>query len=460
MRKGLLALLGLSIVALLIFLSNRFWPGFASVQNQNVVLGNTPPVGEKEPAENVKMGGWPQWGGPARNGISPEKGLLKTWPKEGPVLVWTFEDAGLGYTAPAVVGGKVYLMGSRKGTEYLFALDAKGKELWATAIGPLYDWKGNQWSSGPNATPAVSGDTIVTVGSQGILLCTDLAGKMLWKKDLVTDLAAEVNPIQCPTGKSPAWGFSWSPLIDGDQVIITPGGAQGLVAALDKKTGNVLWQSKEAKDMATYSSPMLAEIGGVKQVVVMVQDGAVGVSAKDGALLWRYTRAEYPDILASSPLIKGNQVYLAAGWNGGAALVEITTDGKKFNAKEVYAKKEIGNKQGGVVLLDGFLYGFHEDRCWMCQDWATGAVKWESNRRGLGAGSMIYADGNLYCQGEQGDVGLIAASPEKYVQNGKFKLPKASELRKPSGRVWTRPVISDGLLYLRDQELVFCYKIK
>jgi outer membrane protein assembly factor BamB len=406
---------------------------------------------------------WPQWGGLKRDGNSPEKGLLKTWPKAGPELVWTFEDAGTGYTAPAVVGGKVYLMGARKETEFLFALDAKGKELWATAIGPLYYWKGNQWSNGPNATPSVDGDTIVALGSQGVLLCTDLKGKEIWRKDLPKEMDAQVNDVQSPV-KSPAWGYCWSPIIDGDQVIITPGGPNGLVAALDRKTGNVLWQSKEAKDAATYTSPMLAEIGGVKQVVTMVQDGAVGVSAKDGSLLWRYTREPYPDILASSPLIKGHQVYLT-GWGGGATLLDITANGKKFKATAVYPLpgqflKEISNKQGGVMLVDGFLYGFHEDRPWVCQEWATGAIKWESGRRGFGAGVPIYADGNLYCQGEDGTVGLIEASPKEYKLNGKFKLPKESTLRKSRGRIWTRPVLSDGLLYLRDQDLVFCYKIK
>jgi len=412
---------------------------------------------------NAQGADWPQWGGLKRDGNSPEKGLLKTWPKDGPDLVWTFEDAGTGYTAPAVVGGKVHLMGARKETEFLFALDAKGKEMWATEIGPLYYWKGNQWSNGPNATPSVDSDTIVALGSQGILLCTDSKGKEIWRKDLPKEMDAQVSDIQSPV-KSPAWGFCWSPIIDGGQVISTPGGPNGLVAALDRKTGNVLWQSKEAKDAATYTSPMLAEIGGVKQVVTMVQNGAVGVSAKDGELLWRYSRKkDYPDILASSPLIKGNQVYLTAGFGGGATLLEITPDGKKFKATVVYSTsdkrpKEISNKQGGVVLVDGYVYGTHEDGPWECQEWANGKIKWRGPPEEGGA--VIYADGKLYGLSEEGDVGLLEANPLKYTQTATFKLPKESKLRKSRGKTWTRPVISDGLLFLRDQELVFCYKIK
>lgn len=411
------------------------------------------------PTLAVAADSWPQWNGPNRDGISAEKGLLKTWPKEGPALVWTFDNAGTGFSAPAAVDGTLYLTGARKETEYLFALDSQGKELWATPIGPIYDFKGNQWSGGPNGSPSVDKDSIVTLGSQGILLCTDRKGTKRWALDLVASLGAEVNDVQSPV-KSPAWGFCWSPILDGDQVLITPGGNQGLVAALDKKTGKVLWQSKEIKEPCTYASAVLATIGDVKHLVAIVQNGAVGVSTRDGSVLWRYQRVNYPDIVATSPVVFKNQVYLTAGWNGGSTLLEITQEGGKFVAKEIYAKKEIGNKQGGVVLLNGSLYGFHEDRAWNCQDWATGKINWESNRRGFPVGSIISADDLIFIQGEQGDVGLLAASPTKYELKSRFKLPRETTLRKPSGRVWTHPVIADGLLYLRDQDLVFCYKVK
>ncbi len=415
------------------------------------------------PPAEAQAAGWPQWGGPLGNGNSPEKGLLKTWPKGGPPLVWAYENAGTGYTSPVVLGGKVYLMGARNGEEYVFALNDKGKELWATKVGKMYDYEGNSFSGGPNASPVLRGDHLVGLGSQGELICVDPAnGKERWRKNLPAALSGEVNPVQNdPTSKF-GWGYAAAPLIDGDQVIVTPGGPKGLVAALDLKTGNVRWQSKEVTDKTTYAAPVLAEIAGVKMVIAMTQNGAVGVSAKNGALLWRFTREnDCPDVICTSPLVHGNQVYLTVGYSVGADLLELQPAGGKFKIKEVWSNKQIANQQGGVVLVDKYVYGSHERRNWMCQEWATGEIKWTSPARGLGMGSVICADGNLICLAEQkGEVGLLDASPAAYKENGRFPLPKRSTLRKPNGKVWTHPVLADGLLYLRDQELVFCYDVK
>jgi outer membrane protein assembly factor BamB len=409
----------------------------------------------------VAAADWPQWRGPDRDGISKETGLLKTWPKTGPDLAWTYQGGGTGYSAPAVVGGKIYLPGARDGTEYLLALDDQGKELWAAKIGPMYDFKGNAWSGGPNSTPSVDGDLIIVAGSQGIVLCVDKTGKEVWRKDLVKDVGAAVNPV----GGDPAgngWGFSWSPLVDGKNLIVTPGGPKGLFAALNKTDGTVVWQSKDVTDKCTYGSPVAAEIGGVRQYITLVQNGVVAVSAKTGALLWQHRHEDpYPDVVCGTPLVQGNLVYLSVGYGAGAELLKVTGDGQKFKVEVVYANKEIGNKQGGVVLVDGFVYGNHEARFWVCQDFMTGAVKWQSPRRGLPAGAVLYADGNLYCVCQDRDeIGLIAASSTAYKENGRFPLPQKSALRKPSGRLWTLPALSDGKLYVRDQELLFCYKVK
>jgi outer membrane protein assembly factor BamB len=402
---------------------------------------------------------WPQWQGPDRNSISKEKGLLQSWPKDGPPLVWTFKDAGTGFTAPAVVGGTVYSMGARGDDEYVFALDEKGKQKWATKIGAAYDWKGSFWNYGPSATPSVDGDLIFALGSQGILVCVKKdSGSEVWRKDLPKDLSAEVNPI----GGGPentGWGFAWSPLVDGNKLIVTPGGPRGLVAALDKKNGNVVWQSKDVKAQATYSSPIAADIHGVRQYIVLAETGVVGVSAENGDLLWEYKRRpRYPDVVIPTPICQGDQVFVTA-WGAGDELLKIEPDGKKFTAKKVYAKKDLGSKVDGVVLVDKYVYGNHDDRDWKCVEFATGAVKWQSTK--LGAGSMVYADGRLYVQAEDDDiVALLEPSPDGYKEVSRFKLPQASKLRRPRGKTWTHPVIADGHLYLRDQELIFCYKIK
>jgi outer membrane protein assembly factor BamB len=410
----------------------------------------------------ARGGDWPQYRGPDRTGVSPEKGLLASWPKGGPALVWTFDKAGTGYSGPAVVGGNLYFMGARDDVEYVIALDKGGKELWATKIAPVFDFKTNKWSRGPNATPTVDGKRLFALGSQGELVCVETqGGKEVWRKNLPKQLGAEVNPEGGGPEKM-GWGFSWSPLVDGDKLICTPGGPQGLFAALDKNTGAVLWRSKEVPDQATYSSPIVAEVAGVRQYIALTQRGVVGVAAKDGALLWSYRRENpFPDVVIPTPIYLDGRLYVTAGAGAGAELLKLTPDGKKFKATSVYAQQEISNYQGGVVLVGGYVYGFHEARAWECQDFATGEIKWSSPRRGLGkSGSLTAADGHLYCLGENGEVTLVQASPDKFVLKSRFALPQESKLRKVYGKVWTHPVIADGYLYLRDQDLIFCYKLK
>jgi outer membrane protein assembly factor BamB len=412
-------------------------------------------------ASNARADDWPQWNGPARDGISKEKGLLKKWPANGPALAWTFNGTGIGFSAPAVVGNTVYILGSRKGTEYVIALDAaaKGAELWATEIGPEYDFKGNQWSAGPNSTPSVDGDHLYAVGSQGIIVCLDLKnkGKQIWTVNMPAKLGGKVDPVgfDAPQG----WGFSGSPLVDGDKVICTPGGPKGLLAALDKKTGALIWQSKDVPDEATYSSPIAVEVGGIRHYVAMTGDGAVGIDAATGGLLWRYKRAApYNEIVAPTPIFYKDHVLISA-WKGGPDLIKLTAKDKGIEAAKVYSKNTLQNEHGGLVLVDGYIYGSQIERDWRCVEFKTGGLKWSS--QDLEFGSVIYADGNLYCLDQNnGTAALVEASPEAYNEISRFTLPQMSKLRKPSGKVWTHPVIANGYLYLRDQELLFCYKVK
>jgi outer membrane protein assembly factor BamB len=408
---------------------------------------------------------WPQWRGPDRTGISRETGLLKTWPKGGPKLLWTFEKAGNGYATFAVVDGVLYTMGARGDDEFVFALDAKGNEKWATKIGPVYDYKANAWSRGPNSCPSVDGDLVFALGSQGHLVCVKKgSGELVWKKDLPKEMAAEVNPVGGGPDKM-GWGYCWSPLVDGDKLIITPGGPKGLFAALDKKTGSELWRSKGVPDQATYSSPIKATLGGVDQYVTLVQNGSVGVSAANGELLWRFKRDDdYPDVVCPTPIWKGDIIYTPVGNGGGCDALQVTSaDKKKFTVKPAWTEQQIGSRNGGVVLLDGYTYGFHENVTWMCQDFKTGAIneKWKAPRKAaLKPGGAIAAAGLLFTVDETGIVAALEANPAAYKEVGRFKLPQESKIRKPSGKVWTHPVVADGKLYVRDQEYIFCYQVK
>ncbi len=385
---------------------------------------------------------WPQWRGPDRGGVSNETGLLKQWPKDGPELAWMFENAGSGYGSFAVVGGRVYLLGARpleaegdKRVEQIIALDDKGKERWKADIGPMWDFDGNQWSGGPNSTPSVDGGRIYALGTQGILVCVQADdGVEVWRKDMVNDFGGEVSS----GGFGPkvrGWGFDWSPLVDGDKLICTPGGKNGLFAALDKKTGAVVWRSTGLSDACTYSSPVVAEIGGVRQYIALVQSGVVAVSAKDGSTLWEYRREEaFPDIVAPTPVVHGDSLFVTA-WKGGGERIRVTADGGKFKAEAVYKKKEIASPHGGVVLMDGCLFGNHELRSWECQDFETGDLNWASKSGVVGVGSLIGADGRLYClSADKGEVGLLEASPAGCKELGRFRCRSARSIASPTAR--------------------------
>jgi outer membrane protein assembly factor BamB len=411
---------------------------------------------------------WPAWRGPERTGVSSEVGLLKTWPEAGPNLLWRSKKAGRGYAGIAVVGGIVYTMGARDNVEYALAFDGKGNELWSSKIGPVHDWNANSWSHGPNATPTVDGGNVYALGSKGILVCVKKTdGKPVWQLDLPKELAAKVNKVGGGI-EGFGWGFSWSPQIDGDKLVIIPGGPHGLFAALDKKKGTVLWRTKGVTDPATYSSPIVATIGGVKQYICLTQQQLVSVSAQNGDLLWSWKRDEpYPDVVCPTPIIRGDRVYISVGEGGGCDCFQITPDGKKFKATPVYSEKTIANKQGGVVVIGDYLYGYHEKRNWACQDFKTGKILWpkRTSRQSVKSGSVVAADGRLYVLaeapiGEPGTAAMLDASPKGYKVISQFKLPEASKLRKSGGGVWTHPVLSDGKLYLRDQELLFCYQVK
>jgi outer membrane protein assembly factor BamB len=413
---------------------------------------------------------WPQWRGPHRDDVSRETGLLKEWPAGGPKLLWTYDSAGLGYSGPAVVGDVLYLMGGRNGSTYLYALDLKSagdtgpKELWAVKMGPVFTWRGNQWNAGPSSTPTVEGGRVYALDSQGELVCVDAAkGAEVWRKSLPKDFGGEVNPIGGGPEKV-GWGYAGSPLVDGDHLVCVPGGPQGMVAALDKKTGAVAWRSTGLTDQATYSSPIVAEIGGVRQYVVMTQEGAAAVAADGGKLLWYYKREEpYGDIVAPTPVVKGDLVFITAAPSGGRDLVKVTKAGDTFKAEKVYGDQKIENHHGGVLLVGDNLYGCTGDKRaeWFCMDFKSGEVRWKQNERRLGKGSLTCADGDLYCVGEKsGLVVLAEASPEGWKPKGQCKLPRESAKRPRSGGLWTHPVVANGRLYLRDQELLFCYDVR
>jgi outer membrane protein assembly factor BamB len=281
--------------------------------------------------------------------------------------------------------------------------------------------------------------------------------------NLPRDLGGEDNPVggglddPTPLG----WGYSSAPLVDGDRLVCVPGGKQGLLAALDKKTGKVLWRSKGVTGQATYSSPIAVEVGGVRQYVQVTDAGMVGVAAADGKLLWSYRRDRpYEDVVIAAPVFRDNLVYATVGFGEGFDLVRLTPRDGRIAAEKVAAGKDVQNRDGGVVLVGDHLYGHSEKGGWVCQEFATGKVVW-AEADALGRGSVTAADGRLYCCAEKGGaVVLVEPGTDGWKEKGRLKLPRESRKRLPSGGLWTHPVVANGRLYVRDQELLFCYDVK
>ena len=409
---------------------------------------------------------WPQFQGPNRNNKSEETGLMPAWPESGPPLAWMIKTAGLGYSSPSIVDDRAYLTGVRSGKTELFCINATdGKELWSFTLSEkAFDFEGNAWGPGPRSAPTVHDGYVYAMAGGGRLVCVNLEGKHVWEKHMIKDLGGSIKNVDAGEPKVLGWGYSWGPIIHGKHLICTPGSSegQGLVVALDKETGGVIWRSSELNEESTYASPIVASIGGTKQYVVMTQFGIASVSAVDGSLLWKYERTyPYSDVVIPTPVCHGDLVYASTG--DGCDLIKITkSDTGTFMVKNVYTSRNMKNSIGGFVLNDGYLYGTSERRGWVCQNFMNGDLAWYKRAsESIGDGSLVFAGNQLYLYGEvTAEVSLIDASSEGWKEKGRFSLPAKSEYTPPSGKNWTRPVIAGGKLYLRDQELLFCYDLK
>ena len=385
---------------------------------------------------------WPQWRGPNRTGISAEGGLLRQWPAGGPRRVWLFENAGAGYSSFAIAKGKLYTLGSRRGTEQLICLDANtGREQWAANLGSELK---NNWGGGPRGTPTVDGNRIYAMSGKGDLICTDLDGKIQWQASM-----ARLG------GKTPGWGYTESILIDGNLALATPGGRQGAVVAFNKLTGTVVWQSKQFTDGAQYASIIAATHNGARQYIQLTQKNLVGLDARNGQVLWKSSWTGRTAVIPT-PIFANGSVYISSGYGAGSKLVNV---GAGNRARDAWQNKVMKNHHGGVILFGRHLYGYSDGAGWVCQELATGRETW-SEKRALGKGSLTIAGGMMYCVDEsRGDVVLAAAVPTGWKESGRFRLAPQSRIRSRSGKIWTHPVVANGKLYLRDQEYIYCHNV-
>ena len=380
---------------------------------------------------------WPQWRGPNRDGISAETGLLDSWPAGGPRILWKAQGLGEGYSAFAVVGERLYTQGQQGNQEFVIAFDTNtGKLLWKTPSGHAYhESRGN----GPRGTPTVEGNRLYALAADGTLLCLDPAnGARVWGLNVVEKFGGHV----------PTWGISESPLVEGDRVIVTPGGPGASVVALDKATGNLLWKSQS--DPAGYSSPMGISSGTSRTVVVFTAHGAMGLDLKSGEFQWRYDKVANRTANIATPIVHDGYVFLSSDYGTGCALLKLTPGARGVNASEVYFNREMRNHYSTSVLIGDTVYGFSSGIL-TAMKFATGDVAWRN--RSVGKGSVTYAEGRLYALSEDGVMGLIDATPQEYRERSRF------EIHRGSYPTWTPPVIANGKLYLRDQDNLYCYNI-
>ncbi len=387
---------------------------------------------------------WPQWRGPERDGKSAETGLLQEWTAEGPALRWKRTDVGTGYSSPSIANGRVFVQTTRGEEEFALALDEQsGDDLWSASIGKVGKNRGPQYP-GTRSTPTVDGDLIYCLSSDGELSCLDAAsGDQKWQRKLKDDFG----------GADGAWAYSESVLIDGDAVICTPGGDRASLVALNKLTGEVVWECAVPEGgTAEYASIMTATTDDRRQYVQYLRNGLVGVDATTGQLLWKYDKTVDPGANILTPIVDGQYIF-SAGSRTGGALIELAMEGDGVAVTEIYFDRKLSPSIGGAVLLDGHLYGATQSGLF-CADFRTGENKWQD--RSVGAASVCYADGRLYVRGHKsGEMALVEPTSEAYREHGRFEQPDRSE--KPA---WPHPVVSNGALYVRDWESLLCYEIK
>ena len=390
------------------------------------------------------------WREKNRTGVSSETSLLKSWPEGGPTLLWTNSDLPKGNSSLAFGNDTIFITGLKDSLDILIALDMSGKILWQTPMGRA--WNGSFPES--RATPTVEGNRVYTCSGYGDLACINGSnGRIIWSYK-----GSEIS-----NGTYGRWGIAESLLIDGDKLYFSPGGPETMTIAIDKTTGKLIWRSSSIDDKPGYVSPIIIDYSG-KRLIVNVSMGHVfAVDASDGGILWtvvnerpKSLNPNWELIKCTTPLYNQGKVYVTGGYNTGGMMIVISSDGR--NGHVAWTDSILDNHHGGVVLIDGYIYGSNwlnnADGNWCCIDWETGKKKWEEHWQCKG--SVIAAEGMLYLFDEKkGTVGLVRATPEKFDLVSHFNVTQGAQ-----GPFWAHPVIHKGILYLRHNNALMAYDIR
>ena len=403
---------------------------------------------------SVSAGDWPTFRGSDRSAVSTDVGLLKAWPAEGPPVVWKAEGAGRGYASLSIMNGKIFTLGDHTTAddpdEYLLAYDQKtGELLWKAKTGAPWESGKADWQSS-RSTPSSDANMVYVVTPHGNLVACDVAsGREVWRKDFKEEFQGK---------KGDGWGFSESPLIDGDKLICTPGGESATIVALNKTTGDVLWKAAQPENRgAGHASIVAVDIGGQRVYLQSTASGAICVRASDGIILWTYAIDPVTAVIPTL-VIKDDLVFFPIGYKRGGALIrQVPKPDGRIDIEEIFPMKNVlANKHGGVVRIGDYVYADSDDQgIPYCAELMTGEIKWKQRGSGKNSAAMAAADGHLYIHFADGTMVLAKANPAEYVEVGSFKVPGSGE--RPS---WSHPVILDGKLYLRENNEILCFNIK
>ena len=378
------------------------------------------------------------WRGPGSTGVYTETGLMKTWPANGPEIVWHYDELGDGFSSPVFANGKIYLSGATDNVGYIYSLSLDGKLLWKATYGE--EWVENY--PGSRATPTVMGDMLYIYSGKGVITCMNATdGKVNWKKDVMKDF----------DGQNITWGVTETLVIDGNKLFVTPGGATNNIIALNRLTGALIWSSKGVGDKSAYCTPLLVKLSSRKLLVTMMEKHIVGLDAETGALLWSFEQTNQWAVHANTPILYNNSLFCFSGYGQGGVKLILNGDGSQVT--KAWFSKKLDSRFGGAVVVDGYIYCSGDNtRDWQCTDWKTGEQKYASQV--VAKGNVISADGLLFIYSEKGELVLVPATPQGFNVAGKVKVELGN------GQHWAHIAINNGRLFVRHGKTLIAYKIK
>ncbi len=401
------------------------------------------PTGSTAPDAAIAAGSWPRFHGADGRNMSPDTGLLKKWPDDGPPLVWKTSGIGEGFASVTIGDGLIFTDGNIEGKTVITAMDLGGKIRWQAENGPAW----TEQYEGTRGTPTIDGDRVYHESPLGNVVCLNTKNhERLWSLNILDEFGA----------KNIKWALAESLLIDGDRLICCPGGPKVSMVALDKMTGKTVWTAKSTGDPASYASPILVQCQGLRILMTLNAKALIGVNADTGQLLWRHEHVTQYEVNATMPLYYDGSVFISTGYRSGSELLRIKVNGTKADVEQVWSSKDLDNHHGGVILVDGYIYGAahsSNNGKWICLDWKTGKMLYAE--RGVGKGSVTFADGMLYTMSENGKVGLVPATPKNHTVVSQFQLPRDGK-----GPTWAHPVVCGGRLYLRHGDWLYAYDIR